>query len=366
MKVECLREKLAYATGKAERITGKNLTLPVLSCVLLEAKGSQLTLRVTNLDLGLEIKIPAKIEAEGVVAIPGSLLNTVLSSLYDDKNVILESQEGNIVVRTANNTTTLKSLPYEDFPTIPVVDTANRFILHPKDFIEGLRSVWYSASISSIKPELSSVYIYSDEEHMSFVATDSFRLAEKKMKLKKAKDFVNVLIPFKNVPEIIKVLENHEEEIEVGLDKNQISFEFNGVYLTSRVIDGTFPDYKQIIPKEFVTEVSMLKQDLMNTLKVSRVFSDQFNQISVKILPSKNLIELKTRNNDLGESNNVVKATITGDALEMNFNYKYIVDCFQSIEDSTIVLKFSGANRPLVITGTSDQTFTYLVMPMNR
>ena len=366
MKVECLREKLAYAASKAERITGKNLTLPVLSCVLLEAKGSQITIRATNLDLGLEIVVPAKVEVEGKVAIPGALFNSFLSSLYDDKNVTLESQEGNITISTASNTTTLKSFPHEDFPTIPVVDTADRFVLRPKDFIEGLKSVWYSASISSIKPELSSVYIYSDAEHMSFVATDSFRLAEKKVLLTKAKEFVNVLIPFKNVPEIIKVLENYEEEIEVGLDKNQISFEFNGVYLTSRVIDGIFPDYKQIIPKEFVTNVTILKQDLMNTLKISRVFSDQFNQISIKLMPAKNLIELKTRNNDLGESSNVIKATVEGDALEMNFNYKYIIDCFQSIDDSNILLKFSGPNRPLVITGASEQSFTYLVMPMNR
>lgn len=366
MKVECLREKLAYATSKAERITGKNLTLPVLSCMLLEATGSILKIRATNLDLGIEISIPAKVEEEGIVAVPGNVLTNFVNSLYDDKNVILESKESNLTISTPSNKTTLKSLPHEDFPTIPVVDSAQRFVLRPKDFIESLKGVWYSASISSIKPELSSVYVYSDEETMTFVATDSFRLAEKKIKLKKASNSVNVLIPFKNVPEIVKVLENHDDEIEVGLDKNQISFDYGGLYLTSRVIDGNFPDYKRIIPKEFVTEVTLLKQDLMNALKVSRVFSDQFNQISIKLMPSKKLIELKTRNNDLGESNNVLKAMIEGEALEVNFNFKYIIDCFQSIDDSSIVLKFSGQNSPLVISGVSDGNFTYLVMPMNR
>ncbi len=366
MKVECLKEKLVEAISKAEKITGKNLTLPVLSCVLLEALPNTLRIKATNLDLGIQIDIPAKVEEEGLIAIPGAVLNNFISSLYDDKNVVLQSQENNLLISTEHNQSTLKSLPHEDFPSIPVIDTSSRFLIDSKDIVSGLKAVWYSSSISSIKPELSSVYVYSDNESMTFVSTDSFRLAEKKIKLKKAKEYINVLIPFKNVPEIIRVLEGVDEEIEVGLEKNQISFEFEGTYITSRVIDGVFPDYKQIIPKEFATEAVILKQDLIHALKISRVFSDNFNQVNFKLSPNKKLIDLRTRNNDLGESLNTLKAVISGEAMEINFNHKYIVDCFQSINDSSMTLKFGGLGKPLVIKSTGDDSFMYLVMPMNK
>jgi DNA polymerase-3 subunit beta len=198
------------------------------------------------------------------------------------------------------------------------------------------------------------------------VATDSFRLAEKKIKIKKTKDFGQILIPFKNVPEIIRVLEVINEEIEVNLDKNQISFSHNGLYMVSRVVDGAFPDYKQIIPKNSSTEVVVLKQDLLSALKLSNIFSDKFNQINFKVNPNTKTCEIKTRNNDVGENNTILDSAITGEPIEINFNYKYISDCFQSIESDSLTLYFNGLNRPMIISPISDSSFRYLVMPMNR
>ena len=366
MKIECLKEKLVQAVVKAERITGKNLTLPVLKCVLLEAKNSSLTIKATNLDLGIEVTVPVKVEKEGVVAVPGNILSSFISNLQNEKNIILEVVEGNLVVSTRVNSTTVKSLPYEDFPTIPVVSNERSFQINSKDFVRGLKAVWYSSSISSMKPELSSVFIYPDDEGVVFVATDSFRLAEKKVRLKKGKEFNHILIPYKNVPDIIRVLDEISDDVLVNLDKNQISFSYEGVYLTSRVIDGAFPDYKQIIPKEYKTEVVVLKQDLINSLKLANIFSDTFHQVNIKIHPGKKGFELKTKNSDVGETLNKMEAALSGEDLEINFNHKYIVDCFQSIDSDSVALQFNGLNRPLIMRGVSDKSFMYLVMPMNR
>jgi len=368
MNIECVQEKLKEAVGYADRISSKHPTLPVLSCLLFDASEKNvLVIKATNLDLGIEITIPVKTNQTGMVAIPSTTLNSFLiNSTGDEKGVVLETVQGNLKVNTTRNSGLIKIQPHDDFPSIPKVSSDNSFSLNSADFVKGLKSVWYSSSVSSIKPELSSVYVYCDGDFVVFVATDSFRLAEKKIKIKKTKDFGQILIPYKNIPEIIKVLESINDEVEVNLDKNQVSFHYKGIYLISRVIDGTFPDYKQIIPKITTTDVIVLKQDFANTLKLSNVFSDKFNQINVKIDPGTKKAQIKTKNNDVGENTTVLDSAITGEAVDINFNYKYIVDCLQSIDSDSVSLAFSGLNKPVIITPVSDTSFRYIVMPMNR
>ena len=325
-----------------------------------------LIIKSTNLDLGIEIEIPAKIEESGSVAIPGQVFSSFIDSTSDnEKSIKIEENQGNIKVITSKNSGIIKTLSTEDFPNIPRIESDNKFTLSASDFVKGLKSTWYSSSISSIKPELSSVYIYCEDEFVIFVATDSFRLAEKKIKMRKSKDFGQILLPYKNITEIIRVLEKVSGDVEVQLEKNQISFTYNGIYLTSRVIDGVFPDYKQIIPKQSLTDITVLKQDLVNALKLSNIFSDKFNQVNIKV-PSMKKCEIRTKNNDIGENTSIIDAVITGETIDINFNYKYIIDCFQSIDSDSVTLTLNGMHKPMIISPVSDRTFRYIVMPMNR
>ena len=366
MKVECVKKKICSAVSKVEKITGKNMTLPILSCILIEAKNNFLTLKSTNLDLGIEISIPAKVFKEGMIAVQGTILNSFLSNLPNESNLKMEEKEGNLCIIGGNSQTVIKSYPKEDFPTIPQIVDGKIYEINSTDLIKGLKSVWYSASLSNIKPELSSIYIYGNGESLTFVATDSFRLAEKVIKFRKSSDFGQILIPFKNIADLLKIIGDEKETIKINCTNNQISFEYNDIYIVSRVIDGVFPDYQQIIAKEFKTEVIVLKQDLINILKVSNIFSDNFNQISLRVSPKEKVLELTAKNTNIGENINKLSATISGEEIEINFNYKYIIDCFQSIDSDSISLSFNGLNKPMVIRGISDKTFTYLVMPMNR
>jgi DNA polymerase-3 subunit beta len=366
MKAECIKEKFCGAVSKVEKITGKNMTLPILSCILIEAKGGFLILKATNLDLGIEIKIPAKISKEGVVAVPGNILNSFLSNLANDKNINIEEMEGNLHISTSNSQTTIKCLPTDDFPTIPKVVDGKIYEVETQNLVKGLKSVWYSASLSSIKPELSSVYIHAKDDSLVFVATDSFRLAEKVVKFKKNSNFESILIPFKNVADLLKIISDERDSMAINSTKNQISFEYKDVYIVSRVIDGVFPDYQQIIAKDFKTEVIILKQDLINILKLSNIFADSFNQINIRVSPKEKVLEIKSKNANVGENVNKLLATVEGEEIEINFNHKYIIDCFQSIDSDSVSLSFNGLNKPMVIRGVSDKSFTYLVMPMNR
>lgn len=367
MKTECVKEKLGVAVAQAEKVAGKNLTLPVLACVLLEATKNSIVVKATNLDLGIEITIPAKTSKEGRVAVAGNVLSSFLNNSQSDKNITLEMTDtGLLKITTDKTSTTIKTLNPDDFPSIPRVSEEMSFKIKASDFARGLKSVWYSSSISSIKPELSSILVRCDEDTLVCAATDSFRLAEKKVKLKTNKAFEAILIPFKNVQEVIRVLDGAKDDVLLCVTKNQISISYDGLYLTSRVIDGVFPDYNQIIPKEEQTEVVVLKDDLIQAFKVANIFSDKFSQINMRAEPSRKNFEVKTSNADVGESLNKIDATLKGEDVAVNFNHKYVTDCFSSLGTDSVSLSFNGLNRPLVIRGIGDSSFLYLVMPMNR
>jgi len=365
MKLECSIDKIKNALLLVERITGKNLTLPILSSVLWIVEDKKLKLRATNLNIGIEIEIPAKVDKTGIVAIKGDILSSVFSNLQKDSFVNFELINDNLFVKTKNNSITLKSIPHEDFPTIPQID-GEKIVIPSKKFLDGIKSVYFSSAFSDIKPEIGSVYIYPEDDILVFVSTDSFRLAEKKIKIKQRLSFDGILIPVKNIVEIIKVFDNIDEDVEITLQKTQISFKTSNIYITSRVVDGNFPDYKQIIPKSSTTEVIVLKQDFISSLKLSNIFSDKFNQININVKPKDKIFEVESKNNDIGENVTKILGTLSGEDISVNFNYKYILDCFQSISTDSINLKMSGNNKPMIINPIGDPSFMYLVMPMNR
>ncbi len=365
MKIECVKDYLQKFVSKAEKISGKNQPLPILSSILFSVKNNQLKIKSTNLDLGVEFSVPVKVIEDGDVAIPASLINNYLSNVQT-KNIKIESEGGVVVVSSSQGRTTFKTLNSDDFPIIPQVSKDVILNIKNKDFISGIKSVWYAASISSIKPELSSVYIYPYDGKIVFVATDSFRLAEKKISFKGDQEIPSILIPFKNIPEIVRCVDGIEGLIDVAITKNQIAFFAENFYLTSRIVEGVFPDYKQIIPKSFTTEVFLMKEDILNVLHLSNIFSDKFNQISFSAHPKNKLFEVRSKNIDLGESVEKLDADISGEDIDVNFNYRYIIDAFQSINSDNVKFSFSGVQKPLVIKGVSDESFLYLVMPMNR
>lgn len=366
MKVECSREKLYEALHKADKLTSKNATLPVLSCVLLEAVDSFLTIKATNLDIGVEIKIPVKVLKEGTVAIPSSLFVSYISNLSKDHKLTLEVVKGTLFITNEKNESQIKTVSHEDFPSIPRLESTKTFDISSDNLLDGLKSVWYSASTSSMKPELSSVYIYQKDDSIIFVATDSFRLAEKKVRVKNTNEFESVLIPFKNVSEIIRIFDQFDVDIQVVFDKNQIAFKTDGVYVVSRIIDGIFPDYNQIIPKTNSSEVVVLKNDLTQALKLSNIFANKFNQVTMTVRPSDGVFEIQSKDIDKGENRNVVQGTLRGVDIEISFNQRYITDSFNSIDSDSLTLYFNGSGKPLVIKGVGDTSFMYLVMPMNK
>lgn len=367
MKIECIKEKLKNGVLSAEKMTGKNLSLAVLGAVMIEAGKSGVLIKATNLDLGVELSVPAKVEKEGSMAVSGAVLGNFLSAVGDEHAIKLESVNENLAITSDHHSTILNSFPTTDFPTIPRVSDGEVIEISAPVLVNMLKAVVYAASVSEMKPEIASVYLYGEGTSLVSVATDSFRLAEKKVDLG-GKGGISgmMLLPFRNTLEVIRVLDGVGEDVTVRFNKNQVSFEAPGIYLTSRLVSGVFPNYRQIVPTSKKTSIVVTKKDFGNALKLAQIFSDKFNQVQMKVVPGDRLFEVGSKNTDTGENTTKLDATLDGEEISMNFNAKYILDCFQSIPEDSFSIEFNGAGRPMVIRGLGNGSFLYLVMPMNR
>ena len=374
MKLECSRDKLKQAVTTLERLTGKNLSLPILARLFLSAKGHNLIVRATNLDLGAEWRLPAKVIESGEITVSGAVLANLFSNLSTVDKITLEVINGNLTVAVANSSTLVKVYPSEDFPTLPEIDQTEEFSLDSQDFIQGVKAVAYAAALNDIKPEIASVFIFNDSGsgELYFVATDSFRLAEKKIvlnnssNLKKLKADLKLIIPIRNIGEIARLLENVSGLVTWQYNRNQLNIFNDQLTVTSRLIDGIFPDYRQIIPTKSQSQVSLEKVELLNALKLNQIFTDRLNHITLKLRPGEKALELTSQNGEVGENTSLLPADPSGEELAINFNLRYLLDGLQAIGDEKISLQFNGRNKPIMLSGINDASFRYLIMPLNR
>ena len=367
MKLKCLIHYLKDALTLIEKISGKNLTLPILNSVFISAKKGELKLITTNLEVGIEVKIPAKIEKEGENTIPAKLFCSFLSNLPSNENIQLESSQNNLILSTSNSSTTIKGYSIEDFPTLPSIkEKENFFSLPVSDFISGLDSVYFAAALSEIKPELASIFITSSKnKHLTFVATDSFRLARKSIPYS-FDNFIPLLIPYKNTLEILRVFEREGGDLKIIPNKNQLFIFSEKIKMVSRLTEGIFPDYEEIIPKNFLTDVSTDKNLFNNSLKTAGVFSGKLNEVKIEVIPEKKVLKLQTSHSDFGEHITTLPADISGEKIKIAFNHRYLIDGLRCILSDRIILRFNGENKPLFMTGDKDNSFYYLVMPMKN
>lgn len=365
MKFTTKNKNLKKAISNLVRITGKNVTLPVLESILFIGSGKTLKLRATNINIGSEMEIIGTLEKEGVLAVPGAVINEFLNSIDQDEEVSLEEVNGNLNISTKHHKATVKAIPHEDFPTIPIVEGFS-FSVPVNVYLEGIKSVINSAATTEIRPEISSVYMYSDENGLVFVATDSFRLSEKRIKIKIQNEINGVIIPFRNILDISRILSDYEGNIEITWNENQLSYNIENIYLTTRIINGSYPDYKQIIPKNSTTDAVFLLKDLEQSIKISNIFSDKFNQITFDVNPKNKTCFLISKNSDLGEQKTEIDCAMSGEEINISINYRYLADVLSIINADSVEFMFNGNNKPIIIKGITDNTFLYLIMPMIR
>jgi len=367
MKISTRKDAVVQAVLLSERVTGKKESLPILSCILIDAQDS-VVVRATNLEAGVEVGIPADIEEKGRVAVMANVLSQTIRSISGDTVSMKTNEDGNLVIESRGTKTVIKAISHEEFPTLSRDDIKTTGVSVPRErFLHGIQAVVYAASPSMIRPELGSVYVSIKQGSIVCAATDSFRLAEKTIPGGSKDDVGDILIPLKHALELTHILERiSSETIEIRIEETDLDIRSESARFVSRVVDATFPNYKEIIPKKFTTEVTLLKADFAETLRKARIFSGNDQHVGLHVYPARKIFSATARSNDVGEMSDLIDAAISGEDIDINFHIGYLAECLSSVESDSIILGFGGIGRPMVIRGVSDATFTYLVMPLNR
>ncbi len=366
MKIKCITKDLQLSLNNAEYFTGKNLDLPVLSCILLETKNNFLEISSTNINTSFKSDISVNVEDEGKVAVFGDILSKAISSIKDAEIELF--LDGNILkITSEKNNIELNTVDYSDFPTILDINLEENeskvLELNSKDFLNGINSTIYSTSKSNIKPELASVFFSVKNEEINFAATDGFRLSEKKIKKEKSDLEFSMLIPNESAVMISKILSSMENEnIELFFYEKQFFIKAKNFTIFSRLTEGNFVEYQKLIPMDIETSIIILKQDFLETSKLINLFSDDFNQIKIQILDG--IVSFETKNT-FGKNLNIMDAVVSGKDLDMSFNHKNILESFNSINTDSVEFIFNQG-RPLLIKPVGDNSFKYIVMPLSK
>lgn len=343
----------------------KSATLPALSAVLIVAGDDGIKMRATNLETGIDFKLEGQCAVEGVVALPAATLQQLAGSLSGEGRVSIEHVGDTALLVSGTARSTLKTVPYEDFPTIPLPESKeNAFTISGAVLRSLLAQLASCASVSTVRPELASIFLSLEGGVLTAVATDSFRLAERKVPLSNKGAQGAILIPAKNAAEIAQALP--DDEVLIRFDEHQCAFESRTAVLVTRLTNASYPDYRQIIPKEFVVETTVLRKDFETALKRTTVFSDVFQKVRLSFSPDKKQLAFYAHNTEVGESIETISARIEGGDLEISFNYRYLSAALSLTGAENLILSAAGIGRPLVIRGAGDASLLYLVSPMNQ
>jgi DNA polymerase-3 subunit beta len=364
MKIICLQEKFKKAISIVERITGKNISLPILSNILIETDKGRLKISATDLEIGLNVWISAKVEKAGKVTIPVSILSNFISSLPQDK-IYLETDKNNLLIKCGSFNATIKGLNVDDFPIIPKLNDQPFLTLKAKDIHKALSQVHPAASFSDTRPEIAGVFFrFNPDGTLKLAATDSFRLAEKTLRnAVQITQGLSLIIPLKTIIELTRILNEKDIDVRLIIKENQILFDLGDIHVVSRLIEGHFPDYERIIPQEFKTEVVIEKNKLIEAIRIASFFVAKANDVSFDF-NTKDGLKINSASQELGSHNSTLKAEVKGSDVKLVFNYKYIIDGLNSIDKNKVVFQLNGKEKPLLMKGANDVSYVYIVMPV--
>jgi len=377
MKLICTQENLNKALNVVGKIMNKNTTLPILNNILLKTDKGRLKLSSTNLELGINYWVGSKIEEEGEITVPTRLFANFISSL-PNSNVEIKLKGDVLNIKCDKYKTNIKGLSAKEYPLIPKIEAESVFKINNADFKQALMQVLPAISSSESRIEITGVFLdlaKLDKNKITLVATDSYRLAEKTLTLKKeninkealnlAGDITSVIIPKNAIQELIRDLDDSETLLEVVISENQILFKFNSANMISRLLEGKYPDYKQIIPNQFETEAIINVDEISNAIRVAGLFVNiANNNIKLKAYSSSNILEVNSEASEIGSNNTKVEAEIKGKDLEAMYNFRYLSDGFGGIDGEKAILKINGEKLPTVLTSVTDKNLLYVIMPV--
>jgi DNA polymerase-3 subunit beta len=375
MKVTILQENLARGLGMVAKAVSPRSTLPVLANVLIASDEGRLRLSATNLEMGITCWIPARIEEEGSTTVPARTFSDLVNTLPGDQVLLkLDPQTQTLNVRGGSSTNDIKCIDAQEFPPMPVPDFDGAIQINVGDFREMIHQVAFAASSDEARPVLMGVLVQVDKDKLTMAAADGFRLSVRRAVLSTPSSApVSAIVPAQALKELARVATDSEEPIYMVLPKGrgQVVFRVKDVEVVSQLIDGTFPDYQQIIPRSYKSRTLVSTSSLLKACKQAEIFAREGSNVARlnikssqgEMQPSE--LEISATSEETGKNETIVEATVDGGGLLIAFNVKFLREALEVIRTPNVALETSAPNAPGVVKPVGDDQFLHVIMPMH-
>jgi DNA polymerase III subunit beta len=360
LRITCSKDELVRGLSLVGRALSTRTAIQILSGILLEASGDQLRVAATDMELSVRAVVPAKVEGDGAVVLPGRTLVEIARLLPADE-VTLEHKAAESVVHITSGSAsyTLQTFNAEDFPRLPDLGETQTFSVARGPLLETITRVARAASRDEARPVLTGVLVQFAGDKLVMAATDSYRLAVKETKLGAAAPDLEAIVPSRALQELARIA-GDADEISVGVQENQVLFAVGDVWLTTRRIDGQFPNYRQLLPESFEHELTISRTELLDVVRRAAVMIQRATPLQLRFADGE--VTVIARTQEVGESQESLPVPFTGEPLEIGFNAEFLRDGLDSVDGDDVKLKLISPLRPAVLEGEDD--FTYLVMPI--
>jgi DNA polymerase-3 subunit beta len=364
MKFTATQSNFAKALNQVSRVVGTRTTLPVLGNILISAGKGKINLSATDLEVAVTTKTLGKVEEEGVITIPARLLSDFILN-NNDESIDFESSDNlNLQLKSKHFSAHINGISAEEFPTIPSLPKDLFCTFKSEDFIDTVKKVAIAPANDETRPVLAGIYFNFSGKLLTLAATDSFRLAEKKLALDETIEDKKFIVPSRTMIEVLRLLSSDSAaNISISSTENQIAFKIGETEVVSRLIEGAFPNYSQIIPSSSKIKAVVSHKDFSNAVKMVSLFAkNSANNIRIKTLDNK--LVISSISTETGDATSEIEAEVTGGELQIAFNARYVLDVLSVISENKIILEFNDTASAGVIRSEKDKDFTYIIMPL--
>jgi DNA polymerase-3 subunit beta len=362
MKLTCTREELVQRLAVVSRGLSTRTAVQILGGILLSAESGKLMLAATDMELSLRASLDAQVEGEGAVVVPGRLL-VELTRLLPDAQVAIEQRADESVVHVSSGSfeSRLNTYTAEDFPRLPDAETLERHRVDRDALLETITRVSRSASRDESRPVLTGILVRFEPGKIVMAATDSYRLSVKETALPSSAPELEAIVPARALAELARVAQG-AEQVELGVHENQVVFGIDGIWLTTRRIDGQFPNYRQLVPETFEHEIVLPREELLDVVRRIAVMAQRNSPLRLRFAEGE--ISVSARTQDVGEAQESLPAAFTGEPLEIGFNADFLRDGIESVTGDALRIRLISPLRPCILQSESADDFLYLIMPI--
>lgn len=364
MEVEITQDTLSKALQATSRVAAARASLPVLGNVLLRTSGTNLLVAATNLELAATTNVGAKVVIQGEVTVPAKLINEFVGNL-PKSTIELKVKNHKLQIHCAGYTSTINGIDAEEFPELPTIDekTSVHFTIAREDFKQAVTQTALACSNDVTRPVLTGLFWHTHEDHLYIVGTDGYRLAERK--LFGTKSELAAIVPATTIQEVLRSLSDTIQEIDILFDESQVRFRVGDTEITSRLIDGKYPDYRQLIPASTETNLTVETDELSRTAKIARLFArDSGGSITLSVDEGAGSLSINSVASDVGDNTAVLDVQVSGSG-SVSLNSRYLSDALSVLGSGQLSLGYSGKLAPIVLRANTEVTdYTHIIMPL--